>query len=289
MLFGNGEDGINLANAENVNIRRNKIHSNKEEGIDIKQHSNFTTIEDNEVYNNSSGGIMINVTHSDQPPPIKGGTNVIIRRNHISNCGINCIRLNSKEAGGYFFIDHNLVVPGSSTADGIYLFRGIGLKVYNNTIVGGNKGIVGSCLRDSIIQNNTVVDSAAESLLFQGSSNDCTGYTNGLITEGHNNWQSLGTHIIRWVNGHRYTASELVTYRSDTGQGLGTLSENPKFIDKVTYALASDSPLIDTGLNIPGITDSYDGANPDLGYREFKKAKSINKPQNLRIGGTSSE
>ena len=41
--------------------------------------------------------------------------------------------------------------------------------------------------------------------------------------------------------------------------------------------------------NIPGITDSYDGANPDLGYREFKKAKSINKPQNLRIGGTSSE
>jgi hypothetical protein len=275
-IYNNVEDGINLANCHNVEILRNKIYNQTtEDGIDIKQVSDYTTIADNEVYGNKQAGIMINVAHVDEDPPFSGGTNVIIRRNFVYDNQSHGIRLNSKGFGGFFYIDHNLVKQKAG-ADGIYLYRGTGVEIYNNTIVGGNRGIVGACLKDSVILNNIAVDSQTTALHFQGSSGDCSGYLNGNVTEDYNNWKSLGDYIITWIGGKKYKNSQLSDYRSDTGQGLNTVSLNPGFSDTVSFKLANGSRLINKGVIISGITTSYHGSRPDLGYSEF-----IEAPQNL--------
>ena len=275
-IYNNIEDGINLANCHNVEILRNKIYNQTtEDGIDIKQVSDYTTITDNEVYGNKQAGIMINVAHVDENPPFSGGTNVIIRRNLVYDNKGHGIRLNSKGLGGYFYIDHNLVKQIAG-ADAIYLFRGTDVEIYNNTIVGGDRGIVGSCLKDSVILNNIAVDSATTALHFQVSSRDCTGYLNGNIIEGYNNWRSLGDYIITWIGGKKYKDSQLSDYRSDTGQGLNTVSVSPGFSDNVSFKLANGSRLINKGVIISGITTSYHGTQPDLGYSEF-----LEEPQNL--------
>ena len=269
-ISGNGNDGLACSNCRNLTIRRNVVKGNTgEDGIDIKQLSSHVLIEQNIVSGNKQAGIMINAAHGDEFP-IYGGTNVIIRQNVVSNNGAHGIRLNSKEHGGYFIIARNVIVQNPATGfDGIYLFRGDNIGIYNNTVIGGNRAFVGQCLRASVIRNNIFVDSPNPAFHFQGSSANCTGYENGLITEDHNNFQSTGTYIITWINGKQYTSGTLGNYRTDSQQGTGTLSTKPLFSSTSTYDLGSNSPLIDRGVSVAGVTEAFAGAAPDLGYKEY--------------------
>ena len=287
-LSRNLDSGLGCSNCRNLVVRRTKLNFNSgEDGMDIKQYSHDILIEDNVVDGNAQAGILINAQHASDFP-VYGMGNVIVRRNIVRNNGQHGIRLNSKETNGYLTISHNFVqaVPGGSNRDGIYLFRGINVGVYNNVVIGGNRAFVGQCLRNSIIKNNIFVDSPGAALHFQGSSADCTGYENGLITENHNNFQSTGSNIITWINGKTYTPAMLTNYRADTGQGSRTMSTKPLFANTSTYELAGNSPMIDAGVVVDGMTNAFDGLAPDLGYKEFTSASvtaAPNPPTALKI------
>src|SRR5690606_6958033 len=47
--------------------------------------------------------------------------------------------------------------------------------------------------------------------------------------------------------------------------------DDPKLVDpaRCDFRPAADSPLVDAGVEIPGITDGYHGAAPDIGAYEF--------------------
>lgn len=63
----------------------------------------------------------------------------------------------------------------------------------------------------------------------------------------------------------------LAAFISGTGQEPHGLSVEPGFVDAGSgdYSLSQDSDLIDSGLLIPGINDSYVGAAPDVGAYEY--------------------
>lgn len=75
---------------------------------------------------------------------------------------------------------------------------------------------------------------------------------------------------VAYVNGRGATAS-LSTFRSWTGFDMTGVWSDPSFRDSGSYdlRLRSDSPAVDGAMSVPGITDSYAGAGPDMGRHEY--------------------
>ena len=48
--------------------------------------------------------------------------------------------------------------------------------------------------------------------------------------------------------------------------------DDPGYMDASAndYRLRPDSPAVDAGVVVPGVSDSFNGTAPDLGYREFR-------------------
>jgi parallel beta-helix repeat protein len=245
-IYGNGEDGIGVSNIDYCTITNNHVYSQVgEDGIDIKEDTSNCTVTYNTVHDNPESGIFVNIETGITDPPFNGGKNFIIRYNHIYGNGTDGFRAGSVASSDYFIVEHN-IVEQNSTEDAMYMFRVIGATIANNTVIGGLRGLVGQCLRDSTIKDNIYIDSNTAALLFQGSSADCTGYLNGNITESNNNYQTDGTYIITWHTGTSYTSAQLDTFRSDTGEGSGTISADPLIKDTVSddFNLAAGSPSI---------------------------------------------
>ena len=77
---------------------------------------------------------------------------------------------------------------------------------------------------------------------------------------------SFGGNGIASVAG-RGTTSSLSVFTSWTGYDASGIGADPRYVDRTqrNYHLASSSPAIDAGLVIPGVTDGFLGAAPDLG------------------------
>lgn len=82
-------------------------------------------------------------------------------------------------------------------------------------------------------------------------------------------WNGGSGDLVRW-DGTRYAT--LAAFTAATGQESHGLSVAPGFVDAANgdYTLASDSPLVDAGVAIPGINDDYVGAEPDVGAFELQ-------------------
>jgi hypothetical protein len=100
---------------------------------------------------------------------------------------------------------------------------------------------------------------------------------------------AVGPTLVRW-DGTRYAT--LGAFTSATGQEPNGFSVEPGFVDAGSgdYALSQDSDLIDSGLLIPGINDSYVGAAPDIGaceYPGYGFALTVNpRLRAMEAGGT---
>ena len=66
------------------------------------------------------------------------------------------------------------------------------------------------------------------------------------------------------------TTTSLDTFRSWTGYELDGIRADPRYMDVTAndYRLRPDSPALDVGEIVPGVSDTYSGAGPDLGYHE---------------------
>jgi hypothetical protein len=64
--------------------------------------------------------------------------------------------------------------------------------------------------------------------------------------------------------------SSLTTFNSWTGFEAHGLVGDPRFVDLAArdFRLRADSPAVDSGRMISGLTDDFDGAAPDRGRYE---------------------
>lgn len=257
-ILNTGEDALGTVHTETILFEDNYIDGTGEDGIDIKATSEKAIIRRNTIRNTQQSCIMMNRAHSDTPPPFTSGvTEFDIDGNDCEKTvgtlvGSAGIRVNTKapETGSHRSKIRNNVVkvlnPAAAATDGISIFRGSQVDLLNNTIylTGSNArwGILGRCYRDGVIKNNIVVG-PDKAFSAEGSSSNCTGYENGLLTEDYNTLRTTGARLIRWTNGTNYTT--LAAYQSATGQGLHSITSDPLFVNApADLHLLDKSPAI---------------------------------------------
>lgn len=79
-------------------------------------------------------------------------------------------------------------------------------------------------------------------------------------------WNGDQSRLVRWDD----SFATVEAFAAQTGQEANGFNEPPGFSDPDSqdYTLASDSPLIDQGVLIPGINHHYNGLGPDIGAFE---------------------
>jgi parallel beta-helix repeat protein len=114
-----------------------------------------------------------------------------------------------------------------------------GLRIVNNVISGSAKvyGIDSEVPASVVIDNNVV--------------------------------QRTGSGHIATVYGYGGTTS-WATFRSWTGFESRGQATDPRFVDVSAndYRLAADSPAVDRAMHVAGVTDTFHGAGPDVGFYE---------------------
>jgi hypothetical protein len=233
--------GITIAN----NLSYNNIHN----GIDFKASGNYTysnlTVIGNRSYNNGTHGLYM------QNYPQGGAKNATISRNvFYRNFG----------AGLYV---HKYYTAGQDHT---------GIKIYGNTFayngqVGGfGPGVyldaVDSDIRDNNFYSDSVTASGNSEYRINGTG-DSSNYNNSFD---------------RTRPAYLYYNGAAFTFPAFQSQGFETngISANPKFAGETNddYTLNWDSPSIDSGVAIPGITTDIVGnpiyGTPDLGAFEYQ-------------------
>ena len=93
--------------------------------------------------------------------------------------------------------------------------------------------------------------------------------------------------LVYWGDGDNRHMRTLSSFQNQTGQEHHGLNQIPGFvnINTANYNLAMTSPLIDAGIYIPGINDSYHAAKPDIGAFEYEGSgfELVVQPPNLAI------
>ncbi len=99
-----------------------------------------------------------------------------------------------------------------------------------------------------------------------------------------NLWNAGANDLVRWENIRYATLAAFTAAQGHEAHGLNVL---PGFVNLAVrdYHLTPTSLLIDAGVHIPGITDGFSGAAPDIGAFEFTAASTdvyIYLPQVVR-------
>jgi hypothetical protein len=258
----------------------------------------------NEVYRNGPDDDNCDFEISVVEP----STAVTITRNYVHDAGQGAIQL--ADGGNNSEISYNIVNGfGSTTYDGDGIspgkFSGIrigtpsvaitGVKVWNNTVVGGvqasgtghaaffvrNDNCTGFSIRNNLFLNNATKD------VYIYSGVDTSGWTlsNNLYykTSFTDNWYWTGTNY-----------STLATWATASGETNG-LDSDPKVVDEANanFRLQSDSPAIDAGVDV-GLDKDFDsvdvaqGSAVDIGALE-RVGVGISLPDaDMEAAGTSS-
>ncbi len=89
-----------------------------------------------------------------------------------------------------------------------------------------------------------------------------------------NVWNNGLGDLVRW-DGHDYAT--LPDFVAATGQETHGLSVAPEFVDPSVgdYRLDESSQLIDAGILIPGVNDTFEGEAPDVGAFEFHPGSGV--------------
>ncbi len=184
----------------------------------------------------------------------------------------NLIAYNEARAGGGVYIYGNVDLEGvlilenhaSQSGGGIFLGSGYnGGRIANNYVIRNSASMQGMSViaSDSSVEiaNNTIVgDSSGEGVYVSDTANGLLELTNNIVT-GH----AVGitgdagasvtlSHNDVWGNTTNYSV---------VSPGVGDISVDPDFVDPGNddYHLASDSPCINAGTVVDGLTLDYDG------------------------------
>jgi hypothetical protein len=251
-----------------ITIANNTVYNNIHNGIDFKSAANYVysniNVTGNRSYNNGTHGLyMQNYTQG-------GASNATISRN---------VFYRNYGAGLYV---HKYYSGQDHT----------GIKIYGNTFayngqVGGfGPGVyldaVDSDLKDNNFYTDSVTASGNSEYRINGSGD----------SSNYNNSFDRGRPAYLYYNGAAYN---FAAFQSQ-GFEINGISANPKFAAEFTddYTLNWDSPSIDAGIALPGITVDMLGnpiyGSPDLGAFEYQPpyAMGVDQPDmtgNVRIYG----
>jgi len=307
VLRDNRSYGVRTWYSTDVTIKNNEITKN-DEGIRISYRATGTKILDNRVHHNdrmidatrrdAGGGIGIVFLKStgsveakgnmvwgnrapDGPNGYDGGgfeifgasdvtitQNVIWNNKHVMETGTNGPACNNNR------FTRNVAYAAS-------------------TVPGYAHGLLFACMSNSLVANNTLrgFDQAAVNVVFdpgyafQGSLDGLRLRNNILVSDGpsiyyfdnvpstvsidRNYLWNRGGAVLAYVVG-KGAVSGLANLRATTGFDTNSFLGDPRFINVGAndYQLMSDSPAIDKGWNVTGVTDGYLGPAPDIGRYE---------------------
>ena len=174
--------------------------------------------------------------------------------------------------GNVFTHNLNYAATTQGRTYGMILRCGSNMLVANNTFVGmqnfvfalsDNEGTWGGSIAGLRLLNNVVSASNAEVFRLETALPASVAIDYNLVQVG-------GTAVVaNGVPNHGSTTS-LSTYRSWTGYEMHGIQADPLFVDAGSneFGLLSNSPAVDTAIGIPGVTDSFAGSGPDIGYLE---------------------
>jgi parallel beta-helix repeat protein len=279
-ISNNGNSAVSAPGSYNFKVFNVKMNNNNTRNFNAFWHAGgikattkaYGTVEYSEVGFNNGSGIWFDYANS--------GNLITIRNNYIHDNG-------PLDAAIYFEVSKNGRIYNNVIANnqrrGIYLSASDNTQVYNNTIFGtsGYSGIevggmprTGATLTGNSIHNNIISHGTSKYDLFMAVANGTTISGN---TSDYNNYYRPGS-AIQLSSGSMY--SSLGSFSTATKMDAHSMSVDSRFISLVkpttakSYAVASTSTTIDSGLSIGNLSFAYDngprpsGAAFDLGAFE---------------------
>ncbi len=308
-IYGNMKNGIDLWSADNNTIKSNCIynHINNSAAIIMNAGSSSNIINKNIIYSNNGGvSIYSNIsTHNhissncifglnqDCGVAINGKYNhvyyneiyyctngisigIFSKSNYISHNNIfsNSINGISIFQGNYNSIFSNNIY-GHSQNIGIRIQQGTNNRIYRNLIYNNEQNGIWLTWHnlDIDIINNTIFGSiSSNGVLWTGDSSGVM-YNNIILSNGN----GAGDYGIANLSAGSVHVAYNDIYGNFAGPtngtliwGSGNITNNPMIDIVSSFEITSaDSPCVDTGTNIPGITDGHKGTAPDMGWKEF--------------------
>jgi parallel beta-helix repeat protein len=238
-------------------ITGNRICFNMNEGIENNGVNNL--LEDNDIIRNSGGGIYMWLSRS----------NIIVNN-----------RICSNSTYGIWMLDNSSRISGNiiSGPDQDY---GINMQGSDNNIVSRNlisrNDLCGihaySGSDNTLIANNTIFKSSTgQGIYFQDTSSG--EIINNIIlsngdSPGDHGVQNSGTGVVYVAYNDMYGNFSGPT-NGTILWGSGNLFSDPLIDTADTFEIISvSSPAVDSGSNIPGISDIFLGFGPEMGWKEF--------------------
>ncbi|MBU1076609.1 MAG: right-handed parallel beta-helix repeat-containing protein [Spirochaetes bacterium] len=283
----NAQYGIEIkGSATNNYIIRNLVYSNQFNGITLNsddadynfiltniirggnqvngiflENGDFNLIASNHIYNNSMYGILLNTGAS---------ANHIVNNEIFSNNDAG-IASASVEVNNQIIISNR--IRGKNQDYGIDLNCGINNQIYRNLIYDNEfSGIRLSGPNTNVkIINNTILRSINSNGVSWENTSSGTMYNNIILSNG--NGDDFG--ISRTSTGQVFVAYNCIYGNNNSPTngnliwGPGNISLDPLVDTTGSFMIiSSNSPAIDSGTNIPGITDNFLGSGPDMGWKE---------------------
>ncbi|MDD5067293.1 MAG: right-handed parallel beta-helix repeat-containing protein, partial [bacterium] len=233
----NQDHGLYINNADYTVVSSNRIHHNRTNGIWIVGSAFSNAFRKNAVYSNNRYGLFLD---SDT-----GDNNLII-----SN-----------------------IVYGLNQKTGIRILDGDDTIVYRNLIYRNetNAFMAGGSSLSTRFFNNTVFGCLADGLVFDNTSG-ATLYNNIILSNG----SASGDYgVDAPTTGVVLLSHNLLfgNYAGRTNSGLdwgpANITNTPLLDTVTSFTITSAfSPAVDSATNIPGVSDSYMGSGPDMGWKE---------------------
>ncbi|MFC1503860.1 right-handed parallel beta-helix repeat-containing protein, partial [Spirochaetota bacterium] len=225
-------DGIYSSGSGHV-ISNNIIRNNDDTGITLTDP--YNSIVNNFIYSNNNEGILLTEVNAKY---------IIIKNNEIyaNSSGIRC------EYGSSNEFTRNLL--RDNTSHGIYIRDdATDIKIFNNTIVSNDgNGVYFRHVSYGEMYNNIIFSNSGYGINYIGTHASGVKVDYNLFYSNTAGLTNTNTTLIFWGN-------------NNTNDGAPLLDANYEII-------TNTSPAVDRGTNIPGVSDVYDGAAPDMGWKE---------------------
>jgi hypothetical protein len=129
-----------------------------------------------------------------------------------------------------------------------------------------DKGLYVTATAGVTILNNIFLDNAGDQIAFS----DEGGPVDDIVSDHNVYWRSdRGDRLLRFFSDY---FADLPDYRAASGLDGASLKADPRLIAPAenNYELMADSPAVDAGVAVPGVTDDSAGAAPDIGVHEHR-------------------
>lgn len=261
----------------------NTIFSNNIYGIDlISGGIDYNRFASNHISATPNSGIHIDTTDNcafysnwihhnlDGVSIDSGSTNIVFIRNVIYSNERSGISVSHEQDDRNSFISN--IIWGENQDCGISITNGDNNKVYRNLIYNiSNFGIyIGGDAMATEIVNNTIFNSTrSNGILFSGSSEGFL-YNNIILSNGNGS----GDYGVRNQSSGSVSLAYNCIFGNTGGYTNGNFSwgNGNIFLDPIldqNYFIADrQSPAIDSGTNMAGVSDIYSGDGPDMGWKE---------------------